>query len=49
MQSNMDVLFTFPNVPSAISPTTVYSPSLYAGYFCGGSSAIFRYGRQVQG
>ena len=28
----MDALFTFPNVPSAISPITVYSPSLYAGY-----------------
>ena len=40
VQDRMDALFTFPNVPSAISPTTVYSPSLYAGYFCGGSSVI---------
>ena len=29
------LLFTLPNVPSAISSTTVYSPSLYAGNLCG--------------
>ena len=38
----MDALFTFPNVPSAISPITVYSPSLYAGYFCTSSSAMVK-------
>ena len=35
-----DSLFTFPNVPSAISPITVYSPSLFAGNLYGESSAM---------